>query len=76
MTGRPLGPPLGALPPASAYYNGVPRRGYAVTPGPAYGPERAYAYPDQSYRPRRVAKPRHAARTHRAVKRRVAGHPR
>src|SRR5215208_389707 len=42
--GRPLGPPLSALPPGAEYYNGVPRAGYIVTPGPGYGPERSYAY--------------------------------
>src|SRR5215204_7145497 len=69
--GRPLGPPLAALPPGSEYYNGAPRRGYAVTPGPAYGPERAYAYPSRSYYPVQVVRPRHATRTHRVVKRRA-----
>jgi hypothetical protein len=74
--GRPLGPPLAALPPGSEYYNGAPRRGYAVTPGSAYGPERAYAYPSRSYYPVQVVRPRHATRTHRVVKRRAAEHRR
>src|SRR5215217_8204187 len=43
--GRPLGPPLSALPPGAEYYNGLPRAGYIVTPGPGYGPERSYGYP-------------------------------
>jgi hypothetical protein len=71
--GRPLGPPLAGLPPGSEYYNGVPRRGYVATPGPAYGPERSYRYrPVQVYRPAPAAKPRHAARSHRLVKPRIA----
>src|SRR3954462_1162262 len=71
--GRPLGPPLSALPPGAEYYNGVPRAGYIVTPGPGYGPERSYAYPSaQVYRPARVVRPRHAVRHHRAMKRRVS----
>ena len=70
--GRPLGPPLSALPPGAEYYNGLPRAGYIVTPGPGYGPERSYAYPSaQIYRPARVVRPRHALRHHRAMKRRV-----
>ena len=70
--GRPLGPPLSALPPGAEYYNGLPRAGYIVTPGPGYGPERSYGYPSaQIYRPARVVRPRHALRHHRAVKRRV-----
>jgi len=68
--GRPLGPPLGALPPGSEYYNGVPRLGYQVAPGPAYGPGRTYRYP--AYRQGYVAARRHPARKQRAVKRRVA----
>ena len=75
--GRPLGPPLAALPPGSEYYNGVPRVGYPVTPGPAYGPERAYAYPPATaYRSGKVVRRHHAARQHRVVKRRVAEHRR
>jgi hypothetical protein len=71
--GRPLGPPLASLPPGSEYYNGVPRRGYVATPGPAYGPERSYRYrPVQVYRPPAAVKPRHAARPQRIVKRRIA----
>ena len=70
--GRPLGPPLSALPPGAEYYNGMPRAGYIVTLGPGYGPERSYAYPSaQIYRPARVVRPRHAVRHHRAMKRRV-----
>jgi hypothetical protein len=70
--GRPLGPPLSSLPPGAEYYNGVPRDGYIVTPGPGYGPERSYAYPSaQVYRTARVVRPRHAVRHHRAMKRRV-----
>src|SRR5829696_5262547 len=40
--GRPLGPPLGALPPGSPYYTGAVRRGYLSTRGSAFGPERSY----------------------------------
>ena len=68
--GRPIGPPLAALPPGSEYYNGVPRVGYPVTPGPLYSPQRAYRYP--SYRQGHVVVPHHAARKQRAVKRRTA----
>src|SRR5687767_1446548 len=67
--GRPLGPPLGALPPGSQYYNGAVRRGYLSTPGSAFGPERSYIYPAQSYYAAPVVRSPHAARTHRAVKR-------
>ena len=72
--GRPLGPPLSALPPGTEYYGGVPRTGYPVTSGPIFGPERAYYYPEPAYRPVRVARPRHAVRSQRVVKRRVAQH--
>jgi hypothetical protein len=75
--GRPLGPPLGALPPGTEYYNGVPRAGYPLTTGSAFGPERAYGYgAGPGYRPARVAGPRHAGRSHRVVKRRIAEHRR
>ena len=54
----PIGPPLSALSPGAEYYNGVPRAGYIVTPGPGYGPERSYAYPSaQIYRSARVVRP-------------------
>jgi hypothetical protein len=70
--GRPLGPPLSALAPGAEYYNGLPRAGYIVTPGPGYGPERSYGYPSaQIDRPARVVRPRHALRHHRAMQRRV-----
>jgi hypothetical protein len=69
--GRPVGPPLAALPPGSEYYNGRPRVGYPVTAGPLHGPERAYRYP--SYGQGYAAPPRHAVRKQRAVKRRTAG---
>src|SRR3954467_1791330 len=69
--GRPLGPPLSALPPVAEYYNGLPRAGYTVTPGP-YGPERSYAYPSgQIYPPARVVRPLHAVRHHLPMKRLV-----
>ena len=55
--GRPLGPPLSALPPGRIL-NGLPRAGYMVTPGPGYGPERSYGYPyAQIYRVARVVDP-------------------
>ena len=74
--GRPLGPPLSSLPPGAEYYNGLPRAGYIVTPGPGYGPERSYGYPSaQIYRPARVVRPRHALRHRRAMKRRVVVPP-
>ena len=71
--GRLLGPPLSALPPGTEYYNGVPRTGYPITAGPIFGPERAYYYPRRVYRPGSVVKlPRHAVRSGRVAKRRVA----
>jgi len=78
--GRPLGPPLSGLPPGAEYYNGLPRAGYIVTPGPGDGPERSYAYPSaQIYRPTRVVRPHHRASAvtmppsprHEAARRRV-----
>ena len=68
----PYLPPLSALTPGAEHYNGLPRAGYIVTPGPGYGPEQSYGYPSaQIYRPARVVRPRHALRHHRAMKRRV-----
>src|SRR4051812_36276462 len=69
--GRPLGPPLSALPAGAEYYNGVPGAGYIVPPGRGYGPERSYPYPSaQFYRPGGV-RPRHAVRHPRPRRRRV-----
>jgi hypothetical protein len=48
--GRPLGPPLSALAPGAEYYNGLPRAGYIVTPGPGYGPERSPGEPRRNGR--------------------------
>jgi hypothetical protein len=52
--GRPVGPPLAALPPGAEYYNGVPRVGYPVTPRPAQAAGHEAAYCRAPLRPNAV----------------------
>jgi hypothetical protein len=60
--GRPLGPPLPALPPGYQYYNGRLVAGVEIAP-------RAYAYPGLVSRPHvrnyRIMRERSASRQHR-----------
>lgn len=60
-SGRPLGPPLTALPPGYQYYNGRLIRPYYADP--AYGH-------DPSVRPRHLASPKRASRKRSTLHRR------